>query len=62
MPAENTTPIIIKKHIQTMLSKPKQELNEEDKKIIEIINKYKVVNQEELKRLSKEFGNVINPP
>lgn len=62
MSDEHTTPIIIKKHIQTMLSKPKQELNEEDKKIIEIINKYKVVNQEELKRLSKEFGNVINPP
>lgn len=48
-----------KNQIQLMLSKNIEELTEQDKELITIVRKYKVVNQTELEKLSKEFGNVL---
>ena len=48
-----------KYQIQEMLSKPMEDLTEEDKDLIKIVRKYKVVKKTELEKLSKAFGNVL---
>lgn len=65
IPTPTPTIIEIKKNIQDIVSKlmsnSQTGLTGEENKIIEQISKYKLANQEELERLSKEFGNVLNP-
>ena len=48
----------IKKQIQEGI-KSNDRINDE---LLNKISKYKVANQEELTRLSKAFGDVVNPP
>ena len=48
-----------KYQIQEMLSKRMEDLTEEDKDLIKIVRKYKVVKKTELEKLSKAFGNVL---
>ena len=45
--------------IQEMLSNSMEDLTMEEKKLIKIVRKYKVVNKTELEKLSKAFGNVL---
>jgi hypothetical protein len=45
--------------IQEMLSNSMEDLTMEDKNLIKIVRKYKVVNKTELEKLSKAFGNVL---
>lgn len=60
------TIIEIKQKIQSIVSKlmrePTTQITVEENTLIQQISKYKVANQEELTRLSKAFGDVVNPP
>ena len=64
MPAEPQETIIgIKQKIQSIVSKlmsNTKELTEDDNKLIEQINKYRVATN--LEELSKEFSNVFESP